>query len=306
MQKRLPVVLTMVGIALVVAGCSSTSDDPAEPQAPSGRYLTVASDRIAVEVFRSDILVRLERQEASVRATCMAERGFPQLAQVGQVAPERGLVELNVTAPGFATVSEADARRLGFGQDEPARAPRVMSYHAGFDRAFARCTEQAADRIGPRFTDLRGRAYDLMRDVNAEVRAESTSGADAEAYRMIAAPVLDCLDQAGFTHQGDERHLRAYGVGLPTGTWSGAGPPTPKEARGTVEVLPAVPSRTYTPTPGEVALAVAANRCARRSGYAEKYVEQALTSTRAVLTRHEVELAELAAAIDRLADRSRR
>jgi hypothetical protein len=305
MRKRLSAMLTMISIAVFAAACSSVVDAPAPSRLPSGRYLQVASDRIAVEVFRSDKLIQLERQEASLRATCMADRGYPQLAEAGEPAPERTLADLNVTAPGFATISEADARRLGFGHDEPARAPHVMSFHTGFDRAFAQCTEQATNRLGRNFPDVRRRSYDLMSTVNAEVRAETTSGADAEAYRTIATPVLDCLDRAGYPHHGSERNLRAYGVGLPTGTWTGPEPATPKGVRGTVEVLPAIPARTYTPTPDEAALAVAANRCARQTQFAEKYLNQSLSHTRKILTRHEVELADLAAALDNLANHSR-
>jgi hypothetical protein len=185
------------------------------------------------------------------------------------------------------------------------RSPHVMSFHTGFDRAFAQCTEQAANRLGRNFPDVRWRSYDLMSTVNAEVRAETTSGADAEAYRTIATPVLDCLDRAGYPHHGSERNLRAYGVGMPTGTWTGPEPATPKGVRGTVEVLPAIPGRTYTPTPDEAALAVAANRCARQTQFAEKYLNQSLSHTRKILTRHEVELADLAAALDNLAHHSR-
>ncbi|MEV4756961.1 hypothetical protein AB0J86_17860 [Micromonospora sp. NPDC049559] len=305
MGSRILATLAVVALVPATAACSSTAHGPRSAPVRPVAYERVPADRITVEVFRSDALRRLEYAESDRRADCLSRRGYPQLAAAGPQRGEDPFAGMNVAAPAYATADEQRLRRTGFGRNEPAKAAHVLSYHRGFDRAFERCTQEVHRGLGPDFADVRERAYALMNTVTDELSTGSTTGAGAAEYREISVPVLDCLDRAGFRPRPGERerHLRAYGVGVPTGTLTGAPPAPPKRVPGTIEVLPAVPERVYVPTPAEVALAVATNRCARATGYADRYVELRLRDTRRSLERHAADLGALAAQVDTFAAR---
>jgi len=286
---------------LVAAGCG-----PAE-RPVTGRFQHVAADRIAVEVFKADKLSQLGEQLQRRRVECMADRGYPQLAEAaagGEGGSDLSST-LNATAPDFAVRSEVEARRSGFGQDEPRQAPHVLSYDKGFDETLERCTDEAAKRLGGDLPRVRADAYDLMNVVSVEVAGRIRTGSAASTFKALAAPLLDCLDRAGFrpAKSGVERDIDAYGLGVATGHLAGADPAPPRRVRGTVETLPAAPARAYVPTPAEAALAVAAARCARETGYAAKFVTARLDVTRQVIAAHEEPLVRLGERIEKLAAR---
>lgn len=294
------VVLSLVGAVALTAGCAP------DRRPTTGRYLDVPADRIAVEVFRTDKLVMLERTQGRLRAGCLAKRGFHQLSKLDNPEQPDPFADLNVTAPDFAARSEDDARRFGFGWNEPAQSAHIISSDPAFDRAFDQCGNRAAQTIDPEFPRLRSRAYNLINKINVETTRASLDGPAAADFDRMTAPLLDCLDRHGFHGaSGQQRSLDSYGVGRPTGRLTGPEPAPPRKIPGTVEVLPPVPERTYLPTSQESALAVVTVRCAREIGYGDSYVAHRLGVLRTLLTTYESEIHEVTSRIEEMFARLR-
>jgi hypothetical protein len=210
--------------------------------------------------------------------------------------------DLDTAAPDFAVVSDEQARAQGFGRDERVQKANVVSFDAGFDRAFVACRNDAGEEIGHEVAKVERQVADLYNKVGDErVEAMNSPKERAETDQAVHA-LLACVEQRGFRPvKPGVRTLEAFGIGRPAGRHEGAEPPAPERKPGTIAVLPAVPARRYVPTPQESRLAVAAAQCARQTGYAERIGAQWTRLLRDALAEHEAEIVELRPKVEQIA-----
>jgi hypothetical protein len=181
----------------------------------------------------------------------------------------------------------------------------VVSYDAGFDKAFERCRARAARALGPEYTKTNSGVVKLYNEIAQErdnaLATEKERAATAKALETF----LSCLDKRGIRGPAaGERNLDTYGIGRETGRYEGALPPPPKRVAGTVEIIPSIPERRYVPTPEESRLAVTAAQCSRETRFGEQLAEQRLRIVRATLVGHETEIAELRPKVESLAKKA--
>jgi hypothetical protein len=252
----------------------------------------VPPDQISEVVLGAEEVNLIEFAANKLRAECMTERGYPQLEETGVRKTQPPFSDLDSSIPRFATVSEEEARVSGFGENQRAEYPHVVSYDRSFDEAFETCSTAASETIGRNAAETKSRVYQLYNDIVADRQAAQSSAKEERRIGGIRERFLDCLDSAGFRGRG-RRDLDAYNIGRPVGTLEGAEPAIPKRIPGTVIVIPAIPARRYVPTPEESRLAVAAVRCSRRTGLGDRLGEQRARLLRNALQKHETEIAEL-------------
>lgn len=290
------IALWMATLAAICAGC--TDDSPAG----STKASQVAADRVGVDVFHGDQVGLIEYAKNKLVAECMADRGYPQLAQAGVGRGEGFLSSLDVAPPDYAVADDEHARRYGFGNDQPATAPHVLSFDAGFDAAQGACRTEAHNRIGPEYAGVLNQLVDLFNQMSGEVANAMSSGPSQAEIDQVLGRVTSCLEAKGFYSNGQGTgRLDSYGVGQRQGKFDGPEAPEPRRIPGTVEVLPAQPARKYIPTPQESALAVAAAQCSRDAGFGDKVAEVRLRIVREVIAKHEDVLTELTGKIDVIA-----
>lgn len=281
-------VFAIIGLAAVVlTGCSAGA-------ANGDAYLNLSGDKVATEVFQAESISIMEHAKNVLQAECMDKRGYPQLKQSGMTQNDPPFSDLNDHGPQFAKLTEDEAGKIGFGEHRKPQKANVLSFDAGFDKAYEQCSTEAKRDIGAGYTEVIAAVSNLHNTIVDE--RENAMATEVERPQTISAmnEFLDCLDGKGFRQiKPGTRDLDHYGVGIATGKHEGTDSAPPKRVRGTVETIPATAQRRYLPTPEETRLAVASVQCAQRTRYGEKIAEQRLRVLRQVLAKHETEINEL-------------
>ncbi|HEX6352230.1 hypothetical protein [Actinophytocola sp.] len=292
--------LCVVTGVVVAGGC--TSD--AEPAHTPSR---VPAERMSDDVFHSDEISLIEYTKNKLIADCLERNGYPEKNQAG-VQEHPGTFDYLVPkASDWATRSDEQARLLGFGENSPAEAARVMGLEEGYTKASDDCRAEAAAELGPDSVETVSQASEFANSIASEIAAVLYDGDGAEAKELTSlyVPVMDCLETKGYRpSQQGERNLEAYGAFEKKGRLEGPEPARPAPASGRITVLPPVPERRYVPAPEEAELAVSLAQCARQTGFADKEFALRLRVTRAAIGKYEAELTELTPKVEALAKRA--
>lgn len=288
-------IVGLVGVGLL-SGCGGGPREDAR--------LTV-DPKNPLALFRGEDLGLIEYVQQKLRNRCLAEAGYPQNAETMLDRPRPAFTGLVITARSFGPTSEQEARRIGFGRDNPAEPPVVVSTDPNYNRQLDACTGRAWRRLD----DEARRVIDAYNDLGNKLLAPLMRTIDARMDPGLPAKLLSCLREQGYRVPNDRAFLahpdpRLTGVRLapppsaPELSWK------PKRIPGTVEVGPAVPARQYRATTQEGALAVAWLRCKQRIGLAGQQLSIAVQVQNELVTKHETTFAELNPEIQRIAKRA--
>jgi hypothetical protein len=293
-------------VLLALGGCGLADDSAGGPPAaaarpyPTGTPVRAAPPPQPYDIFRGDLLGRVDHAMLILRDKCLARSGFPQLAEAGPGDVRRIHPHLRVSLSDFGLASEAEARQRGFGQDLPGEPRRVLSKDANFDASMQRCAAEAWHAIGPRAWDVY-RQYDELGGLLTEALATVHQ---APTPAKMAAGLADCVDphyripdRAAWLK---DPSVKAFGVRFgdhvdpPEAAWKPTG-------AGSVEIGPAIPARRYVPTPEESELAVVWFRCTDKVGLQRHRTDAAMAAQRAAVTKHEARFEALNPQVEALA-----
>ncbi|MBQ1050240.1 hypothetical protein KBX50_17405 [Micromonospora sp. C51] len=287
-------------VAVLVTGCdrAGTDDRAAERSLPPGQASTF-------DLFLGDKVDFLDFAIRQLNAECMAKVGYPQMKQAGNDVYKGAGQMLLISRERFrGFASEQEARAQGFGQDQAAERPPLVSYDPSFDKQMAACDKQSHEAIG-----VDGRAIlDSYNEVGNAIATEF-NGWSRDSIRASLSPLVDCLEKEGFQLRDRDSFInKLWDVKLfdiPLGTLDGE-PYTwqPAKRPGTVQVGPAVPARRYVPSGREGELAAAWYRCDQASGRVEKLLSGARAEEAKIASKYEDRLAELNPKLEELAKRA--
>lgn len=284
-----------LALPLVVAVGMSGCDDGGVSSADRAGEVGVG-----FELYQAEHIDLIDYAVGKLKADCMADAGFPQIAAAG-VTRHDGMVQMFAITParfrGFE--SEEQARELGFGAGQPAEPGRVVSYDANFDRQLEECGEQAVGQVGAQAGPLVESYIDIGNQMSSEF-------AQFLRQRIVEdLPVLaDCLESEGYPLADRDAFLDNWDIrhfDLETGSLEGVDDWSPDPGKGGVQVGPPVQPQRYVPSQQESELAAAWHRCDEQSGRVDRLVESANAKAAEIVGRYEDELVEMNEDIDEFA-----
>lgn len=286
--------LCVLSLVLLTAGCGAEAagSTTARPAAAS------------FDLFRGDDLGLIDHAIQIVRNKCLADAGYPQNLDVMASAPTSSFPYMKITPRTFGPTTDEEARRSGFGMDEPAQPGRVVSFDPNYDKNLERCQEKANGEFGAETRKVVNSYKDLGNLLYNEFTGALGRFVDEE-LDDVPRKLLDCLDRAGYRPADEAAFLaepdhRVFGIDFGTveggeDTWS------PTRRTGAVEVGPPVPAKRYVPTEAESKFAVAWFGCRREIGLTDQLVERSSTIQAELVDKHESEFAELNSQIEEIA-----
>ncbi|MEU7904933.1 hypothetical protein [Actinoplanes sp. NPDC049118] len=253
-------------------------------------------------IFRGASLGAVDYAQLKVLNQCLADKGYPQNLQVMLAAPRNPFPQLIVTEKTFGPASEEEARRDGFGQDEPAIPPSVVSFDPNYDRASEQCSEDAWKKLSANAKKVYYSYFDLGNSLSMPFHLT----VNERMGRARWTKLLSCLADKGYRTNDEDAFYRfpdpgLFGVPIGAGAEDPAASWTPKGVPGTVEVGPATPARKYRPSAQESDLAVAWFRCRRDTGIAKDQMDLVMQVQRGLVAKNESELTELNPQIEQIA-----
>lgn len=271
MRSPSPATVVCVAVSwLAVAGCTGQGGQSVPTVERVGNRPITVADVESVEMR----LNHLQSISEHVVARCMQMRGWPQLrkaagrvrAGIGVAVHSPVVVHRLELGPGTL----AEARRYGvvgvelaFDESESAG---VISRDPRFNRALASC-----ERSFP--WQRRARTLVTRAQVTLdELRRAFLAMVEPDIGNLLAER-LTCVRENGYPMLDADRFLRLpideglRSVGVRPGRFEGGRRPIPRIAKGAVTIVPPRTVRGYTPTPAEVAFAVAYVRCGRAMGF---------------------------------------
>ncbi|CAL9491438.1 hypothetical protein SUDANB95_03225 [Actinosynnema sp. ALI-1.44] len=294
---RLPALIACVLAVTFTASCTAGPGADGHVPPTSG----AVEPEQPFDVVRSEQVGLIHHAQQKIRNRCLAAAGYPQNLDTQVARPEDPFDFLTVSARDFGPTSEEEARRLGFGDHTRGEPARVVSTDANFDKAIARCADQAWNELGPGAEQTLDGYSDL---VNA--LAPYRLDVDGELPADLSARMLDCMAGRGF-HPPDRQAFlktpnhRLFGVAYGRADSGREEAWEPARRPGTVEVGPAIPPREYTPTPQESALAVAWFHCGRDTGKIEAQLAAVQRVQRRYVDKHQTWIDELNPKVEELA-----
>jgi hypothetical protein len=285
--------VTALAVAASAAACGA--DDP-----PAGREMV--DERNPLALFLGESLGLIDYAQLKLRNECLAEAGYPQNLSTMMDRPIPAFGMFVITPRTFGPTTEQEARRIGFGRDEPAEPPAVVSSDPNYDRASDTCTEKAWDRLGDDVQDAYYAYFDLGNKIGGRLMKAVTERLD----QRLPAKMLACVRGRGYDADDEQQFLktpRPQLLGVPLGAADPA-PDTgwrPTKKPGAIEVGPAIPARPYRPTPEESELAVVWLRCRTETTLAEQQMAAAVAVQKELVAEHETSFTELNPRIRRIA-----
>lgn len=169
----------------------------------------------------------------------------------------------------FGPSTPEQARRLGFGRDEPAQLARIVSFDAGYDTALSDCEAKPWAAAGKDARTMVAGYLDLANVIMDDFRTAYEKQATPR-FQPLRVKFADCLAAAGYRPVDREKFISApdpRALGVTFGALEGVEDTWEPNSRvGGVQVGPAIPPRRYVPTPAETDLAVAWQRCTVEAG----------------------------------------
>jgi len=278
------------------AGCSATPA-PGTPGSPA-----TGPTGSPYDVLLGDKVGLIDYAEQRLRNACMTAAGYPQNQQAALGSKPGSLFgDLAITAATFGSATEDDARRLGFGADDPGEPARIISFDPNYDTALDRCERAAYDKVGAAAQKTLTSYNDLLNQLMA-YRGQVTD----QLPKDNPAKTLTCMDGKGFhipdrdaflAHPGPDLYGVQGGVldPAPETTWE------PRHVPGTVQVGPAIPARKYHPSSQESALAVAWYQCGNETGRVPQEITIARALQQQYVDKYQTQIEELNPKIEALA-----
>ncbi|MFC7533986.1 hypothetical protein [Actinoplanes sp. GCM10030250] len=302
MNWRLGLVAGTVLLALPLTGCSFTGDE--EPSTPRAAAQASAAARAKpsqpFDILQGEKVGLVEHAQAKIQFKCMADSGYPQNQEIGVPPPINPFEGLTIGAGSLGPMTEAEARRTGFGIDAVAERPALVSSDSNYDKAAERCDEKAWDTLGAGARETVWAYYELTNQLGP-YRKEL----DRKLPKDLPAKLLDCITGEGYRAKDRNEFLKTpnpdqLGVAFGELEPATARDWEPKRRSGTVDVGPAVPARRYLPTPEESELAVAWYRCRQKTDMLNAYLSAARPVQQAYVDRYESQITELNAKVEEL------
>lgn len=296
----LAAVLTVVAVSGCGIGESESSGDASTTRQPPG----VDPDH-PLALFRGQDLGLIDYAQLKLRNQCLAQAGYPQNLNVMLGGPRVVFENLIITPRSFGPTTEQEARRIGFGIDQPAEPPAVVSYDPNYISAMDDCTKRAWRQLGAGAQQAYLAYFDLGNKLSGPLMVTIASRLDAH----LPAAMLACLRSEGYHTTDEQAFLKTlnpalFGVkfGDPDpgagATWR------PDKTSLEVQVGPAAPARRYQASAEEGALAVAWLRCRQQTGMAEQQMAVAVQVQTELLDKYEATFDELNPQIQKYAKRA--
>ncbi|MCU7724315.1 hypothetical protein ODJ79_11365 [Actinoplanes sp. KI2] len=294
--KKLRAVAVAALALLPLAGCADNA-----AQASSS---AVGDKKIEqpFSIFLGDAIGVVDYAQLKVLNQCLADKGYPQNLRVMASGPRNPFPQLIVTEATFGPASEDDAKRRGFGQDEPATPPAVVSSDPTYDRVSDQCAEDAWKKLSPNAKEVYYSYFDLGNALGMPFLLTVNQRMGQARWDQL----LSCLAGKGYQTTKKADFYRypdpgLFGVPLGSDTPDPAASWVPKHVPGTVEVGPAVPARSYTPAPREADFALAWYRCRRDTGIDKEQMATVMQVEGELVKKNETALSELNPQVEQVA-----
>ncbi|MEV6305610.1 hypothetical protein AB0M02_39770 [Actinoplanes sp. NPDC051861] len=301
-MKRTTRGLVAALLVLPLTGCSFLGDDePATPgAAPVASAAAEPKPSQPFDILQGEKVGLIEHAQAKLQFRCMADSGYPQNQEIGVPAPVNPFEGLVIGAGSLGPMTEAEARRQGFGHDMDAERPALVSNDVNFDKAGERCDEKAWDDLGAGARETVWAYYELTNQLGP-YRKEL----DRKLPGDLAGKMLECITGAGYRPADREQFLKTPNPDQLGVTFGDLEPTTardwePRRRSGTIDVGPAIPARRYVPTPEEADLAVDWYRCRQETDMLGAYLAAARPVQQTYVDRYESQITELNAKVEEL------
>lgn len=295
----------LAGLAAVmtVAALAGCTTDQAKASAGSVTTTPSAADQDSpLALFRGQDLGLIDYAQLKVRNQCLAKAGYPQNLNVMEGGPRIVFGDLIVTPRTFGPTTEQEARRIGFGIDQAAEPPSVVSYDANYNSAMDDCSKKAWQQLGTGAQQAYLAYFDLGNKLSGALMPTITARLDPQ----LPAKLLSCMQGKGYHADDDQAFLKTprpsqFGVHFgdpdpgPGATWQ------PDKHSGGVQVGPAAPARQYHASPEEGALAVAWFQCRQQTGLAAQQMSVAAQVEKELAAKYETSFDELNPQIQKFA-----
>ncbi|GIE95611.1 hypothetical protein [Paractinoplanes rishiriensis] len=285
-QARRLVVSALTALLATASISACSGGTPARPE--------VVDERNPLALFLGESLGLIDYAQLKLRNECLAEAGYRQNLETMMDRPIPAFATFAITARTFGPTTEQEARRVGFGRDQPAEPSPVVSFDPNYDRTMDECGEKAWDRLGDDVRDIYHSYFDLGNKIAGSLMKTVHDRLD----KGIPAKMLACVRESGYRTTDEEEFLRTprpqlLGVAFGAVDQTSATEWQPAKKPGTVEVGPAVPALRYHPTAEESELAVVWLRCRQRTTLAEQQLAVAVAVQKEMVTRYETSFTEL-------------
>jgi hypothetical protein len=294
---------TAVLSVLPLAACSLSADDKAadKPGAPAPAASAQAKPSQPFDILEGGKVGLIEAAETRLEFACMAKAGFPQNQEIGLPETVDPFAGLTIDAASLGPTTEQQARDEGFGQDQPAERPALVSSDKNYDAAAERCADQSWKTLGADARQTVYAYYDLTNQF-AGYRHEL----DTRLPASLGTGLYGCITGKGYKVPDRDKFVKSPNprtLGVPFGQLDTAAGTdwAPKRKPGSVEVGPAVPARHYRPTAAESDLAVAWFHCRQQAKMLDAYLTAARPVQQSYVDRYESQITELNAKVDALA-----
>jgi hypothetical protein len=283
----------LVAVVLAMSGCGKT-----------GR----AHDKVAMDrqspfsLFQGEEIGLVDYVQLKLRNQCLAKAGYPQDLNVMLATPRNPFDNLIISARTFGPTTEQEARRIGFGSDQAAAPPTVVSFDPNYDESTRTCSKQAWGRLGAEAERVYFGYYDLGNKLAGPLMPMIEQRLDPQ----FSSRLMACITGKGYRVSDTQAFLKTpdpHLLGVPFGTLdSGVGASwKPKGVPGTIEIGPTTPAQQYQASPEEGALAVAWLDCRQETKLTEQQVTIATAVQLELVTKYEDTFVELNPQVERLA-----
>ncbi|HYN97074.1 MAG TPA: hypothetical protein VES42_24815 [Pilimelia sp.] len=293
--RRLGIVALLAASLVMGVGACRESEE-------TDRSVAIPDEKHPYSVFLGEELGLVDYAFLKVRNRCLADNGFPQNLRIMLDRPGNPFAHFIVSARTLGPTSETEARRIGFGYDQPAKPAAVVSFDPNYDKALERCSERAWGRLGEDAEQV----YESYFDLGNKLGEPLWGMIDDRMDRAMPGKLMACLTGKGYRIPQREKFLRrpnpreiGVRIGMPDG-----GPAArwvPPRIPGTVQVGPPGTARRYQAPPAEGALAVAWLQCRESTGFTAHQLAVAAEVQRELVGKYEDVLAELNPRVQRVA-----
>ena len=271
--------LTVVAVVTLLAGCTTDTGAGGDSGGHDPTIRASAGDGSdhPLALFQGENLGLIDYAQLKLQNQCLAKAGYPQNLNTMLSGPRAAFPGLVITPRTFGPTTEQEARRIGFGWDQPSEPPAVVSYDPNYDRALDDCAKQAWKRLGQDGQRIYFAYYDLGNNLSKSLMKTITERLDPQ----LPTKMLTCIRGKGYQPTDEQVFLktpRPQLLGVRFGQPDpGAGASwAPRKVPGTVQVGPAVAARQYHATPEEGALAVAWLQCRQETTMAAQEMTAAV------------------------------